>query len=376
MKEKNGIIRSAFITGASFTGYNIGSGFATGMEATQFFVSWGARKAAVGLIIAFFTALSVLTAVYVCGFEKKFDDSKKVYRYFCGEKFGAVFDGYMYISMILITLTLISGAGATVNQYCGIPVYAGSALMGAVCIATSLIGLKKLRSVLSYLCVPILVFIVICGIYAASKTNIDLAEIPADEYAANGLLIRSGIFGIENPWLSALSSAGLLINSGFAWASATGALCTSRKEAAVSGILSSLLFYAASAVVVFLVLVSIDKAAGTEVPMLAVTEKFLPALTPFYSLIIVLAIFSTVSGRLFLIGERYGGGSKKRSFIIVTVITVFSCIGASFIPFSRLSSFMFSVCGAAGIIFGVIVFAKVIIERCKNKSESGGRNEA
>lgn len=369
--RKNSLIKAVLLTGASFTGYNIGSGFATGMEALQFFGSWGVPNCFISLLTAFLFALAVFVAVYVTGFEQKFDDSKKVYRYFCGERFGVIFDYYIYISMIIITLTLVSGAGATINQYSGIPTYIGAAVMGVVCVVTSLLGLERLRRVLSYLCVLIVLFIFGCAAYVGITSDISVSEGAAntEAYAASGEIIRSGLFGFSNPVLSGFTSAGLLIISGFAWSSATGALCRSKKEALCSGVLSSVLFYGASAVVLYLVLVSMDNIAGKEVPMLAVTQRFAPVLSPVYSLIIVLAIFSTISGRLFLIGERYGRGSKKRSFIIVTAITVFACVGASFIPFSKLSGFMFSFCGAAGIVFGIVVLIR-FITRSKKMTDS------
>lgn len=40
MEEKASVFRVVLLTSASFAGYNIGSGFVTGIEALQFFGSW------------------------------------------------------------------------------------------------------------------------------------------------------------------------------------------------------------------------------------------------------------------------------------------------------------------------------------------------
>jgi uncharacterized membrane protein YkvI len=335
----------------------------------QFFGSWGGVRAFIGIAIALTVATVVLSAVYVTGYEQQFDDSKQVYRYFCGKRVGVVFDYYIYISMILVTLTMMSGAGATINQYSGLPTYVGAALMGIMCVITSLLGLEKLRKVLSYMCILIILFVFSCAVYAAFTSTLGPMQGSAkvEQYVASGQILRASAFGILNPYLSGLASSGLLIGSGFAWASATGSLCKSRKEAVLSGVFSSVFFYVSTAVVVYLILISIDHVAGKEVPMLAVIQCFLPGLSAVYSCIIILAIFSTISGRLFLIGERYGRGNKKLSLAIVTGITVFASVGASFIPFSKISNMMFSICGAVGIVLSIIVLTRFCMSKSRNK---------
>ncbi|MDO5116079.1 MAG: hypothetical protein Q4D58_08300 [Synergistaceae bacterium] len=365
MEEKHSVFKMVLLTSASFAGYNIGSGFATGIEALQFFSSWGALRAFTGISIALAAAAVFLSAVYLTGYERQFNDSKQVYRYLCGKRVGAVFDYYIYISMILVTLTMMSGAGATINQYSGLPTYAGAALMGIMCVVTSLLGLEKLRKILSYMCILILLFVFSCAVYAAFTSALGPIEGSAkvERYVASGQILRASAFGFMNPYLGGLASAGVLINSGFAWASATGALCKSRKEALLSGVFSAVFFYLSTAVVVYLILISIDHVAGKEVPMMAVIQYFLPGLSAAYSCIIILAIFSTISGRLFLIGVRYGRGNKNLTLAVVTGITVFASVGASFIPFSKISNMTFAICGAVGFLLGVIVLTRYCMSK-------------
>lgn len=366
--SKKSVIKMVMLTSASFAGYNIGSGFATGIEALQFFASWGSGKAYISITIALLVSVVVMSAVYITGYEQQFKDSKEVYRYFCGKHVGVIFDYYIYISMILVTLTMMSGAGATINQYSGLPTYVGSAIMGTLCIITSLLDLGRLRDIMSYLCILIIIFVFGCGLYAAyyKGTGPGYGSLYIDEFVAKGKILRSSAFGLYNPYLSGVASAGLLIGSGFAWASATGDLCRRKKEAALSGVFSPLFFYAATGVVVYLLLVVMEHVAGKEVPMLAVVQHLFPALSVAYSVIIVIAIFSTISGRLFLIGERYGG-DRKRTLIVVTGITIFASAFASIIPFSKVSNFMFSICGAIGIIFGGMILVKFFSQRFPSK---------
>jgi uncharacterized membrane protein YkvI len=370
MNGNKSTLKMVLLTSASFAGYNIGSGFATGVEALQFFSSWGATHAFASIAIAAFYSIIVLSMIYITGFEQQFTDSKQIYLYFCGKKVGKIFDYYIYISMILITLTMMSGSGATIQQYSGLPTVVGATLMGIVCVIASLLGLEKLRNILSYMCILIIIFVLFCGIYATFTSNLNPVEatLKIQQYVASGTILRASAFGIRNPYLSGIASAGLVIGSGFAWASVTGTLCKTKKEAILSGVFSSIFYYLSTAVVVYLLLISIEHVAGKEVPMLAVIQYFLPGLSIFYSAIIIIAIFSTISGRLFSIGEHYSNGNKKTNSLIIVSIATLAIFGASFIPFSKISNIVFSLCGAVGIIFSMIIIIKFFLNRIENKN--------
>lgn len=358
-------IAAAIITGASFAGFNIGSGFATGVEALQFFASWGWSGGLIAIGTACLIVLLVFTAVYLSGFDQGFTDDGQIYRYFYGERFYKVVDVYIYVTMYLAALTMFSGAGATIQQHLGLPMFAGAILMGAVCIIASLMGLEKLRNMLGYLCIFIVVFIVGLAAYALVTIGASPTEGAANAaaYAESGQIIRVEPFGLQSPVTSGIASAGLLISSGFAWAAAVGTLCKSRKEALASGILSALFYYVLIGVATYLICTNMDVIAGKEVPILAIIQHVLPFLTPIFSVVILVAIFATITGRLFLIGERYGKGNRKKSLIIITLLTVVSAAAGSFLPFGQLSNVLFLVCGVGGAIIGIIILVRFCFKK-------------
>lgn len=365
MEKKHNSTKYILLTSASFAGFNIGSGFATGIEALQFFGSWGSTLAFVGIIIATAICAMAMVPVYISGYEQHFEKQNSVYHYYCGDYLGVAFDYYMYIYMAFVVLMMMSGAGATVSQLTGLPVFIGTIIMGVMCILTALLKLEKIMDVLSSMCIFICLFIVICWLYvvftSGSNANVSLAK--ANEYVSHGELLRSQAFGVFNPYLSAISSGGMLVGSGFTWASATGALAKNKKEAVWAGILSSVFYYTATAVVVYLILNSIDDVAGKEVPMLSIIQRFMPKLSWLYSLMIILAIYATISGRLFLIADRFDRGNKKLRLFIVTAITVVSALSASFIRFSVISNIVFSVASTVGVLITAVVIIKYVRQR-------------
>jgi len=364
MKNKS-ICGAVLLTSASFAGYNIGSGFATGIEGQQFFAAYGAKYAYIGMLISIALLALVLAPVYIVGYEQQFQDDKTIYRYFCGRKMGAVFDAYVYFSIGLVILTMMSGAGATMKQYLGIPEFAGTVLIGTLCILAALLGLKKLIRVLSYIGVFVIIFIFCCALYVffTSGETPASGSVNVNKYVADGELLPANIFGISNPIFSAVACAGLLAGSGFPWVSATGKLCSGYKEAILCGVFSSIVYFGAQGIVVYLDLTTMDKIAGAEVPMLAVIQHYLPVLSLIYSCIIVLAIFSTVSGRLFLLASRFDGGSRKKHLAITISAVMISAAAGAFIPFARISNIMFSISGTVGILFCVIIMHKFLKTR-------------
>ncbi len=365
MKDKRGLIPTALMTGAAFAGYNLGSGFATGMETLQFFGSWGAARGLLCLILAFAFSTSVLCVVFVTGQRTGLERDRDIYRFFGGRYFGAFLDIYVYSTIVIVAVTMISGAGATLNQNWGLPPYAGAALMGVVCVAASLLGLQKLQKVLGNICLIIIAFVVICWIAAMMKTGVGPVEGSKniERYVADGSIMRISFLGIEDPVSNSLCAGGLLVSSGFAWAAVTGRTCSSKREALASGLFSSLFYYAATAIVFYLCLISTDEIAGVEIPLLAIVTRFTPALASAYSVIICLAVFSNITGRLYLLGERFGGGSRKRASVLSSAITLFAVVGGSFISFSAISNFLFTLSGTVGIVIGVVILVRAALGR-------------
>ena len=87
-----------------------------------------------------------------------------------------------------------------------------------------------------------------------------------------------------------------------------------------------------------------------EVPMLAVVEKILPVLEPFFAIIIVCGIFTTITGYLWTIGRRFAPDKTSKQRIIVAFVALCGIFGGSIIPFSTLVNFFTPLVGLVGFI--------------------------
>ena len=137
------------ISGA-FIAYLIGSGFATGQEAMQFFAAygvWGVIGAFLVLVLLVYICASLLLAGRHHGLTRNED----VFRFYCGDFIGVFLTWYTMIFIVAVHAIMLSGAGAALEQAYGIPAFAGSALMAVLSMFTLLLGLERILDAMGIL---------------------------------------------------------------------------------------------------------------------------------------------------------------------------------------------------------------------------------
>ena len=147
MKErcsKKTVIR---IMGA-YVSWVMGSGFATGQEIFQFFTSYGYKSfALIAIDLAGFVVVGgmLLTA----GFRHKDEDDFSPARFFCGRYLGAFYEWFIPVSMFGGMVVLISGAGATLNEYYGLNHDIGALLVAVAAFAAYVAGFQRFVRIVS-----------------------------------------------------------------------------------------------------------------------------------------------------------------------------------------------------------------------------------
>ena len=79
------------------------------------------------------------------GFKHKGASDFSAFRYFCGKYLGTFLEWFTILFCFLVGIIMVSGAGATLNQYFGVPQIVGSGLMAAIVLLSALFGLKRIR---------------------------------------------------------------------------------------------------------------------------------------------------------------------------------------------------------------------------------------
>lgn len=98
-----------------------------------------------------------------------------------------------------------------------------------------------------------------------------------------------------------------------------------------------------------------------QVPMLAAIQNMLPILALPFS-IILLGVFTTITGCLLAIGRRFAEDRAKKQAIIVVSVAVPGVSVASFISLSKLVNFIYPLTGATGIVIFVGIIIKMFTD--------------
>ena len=361
-ENKSMSLKTVLMIGGAYASYTIGSGFATGQEVLQFFGSWGHPLLTV-LISAVLT-VAFCYCVFDTGRTQEFKNPSECYRYYCGKYVGYFFDYFSLILVFGVLISMFAGCGATLNQYFGIPTYVGAIGMGVLSAFVVLLGLKSVEKVLGVVGVIIIVYVIGIGIAALAMKGGDFATATANlpTYVENGQVLQAGVFGIYSPILSPICYAGICLITGCVFFTSLGKNIKSEKENVTSGIFSGIFFHAGVLLVLAAILLNLDGivASGAQVPNLAAIDLMIPSIGWTFAIILVLGIFSTVTGYLWLVGGRFAEEKTTRHRVIVIALVVAGVFGGAIIPFNMIINILYPFAGLVGAILMVFIFVKTI----------------
>lgn len=346
--------KNVILTAGAFAAYHIGAGFASGQEVLQFFGSWGGVWPLILPIIALIINAVYSSSGYMTGTTMQFDNPYKAYEYYGGKAFAKFMDIFSIIMIAGMGLSMFAGCGATVKQYLGIPVYVGALILGIVAVIVIWFGLERVTQVLGVVGIVIIITVLFVCVYSltTNETGFFESQKHIPEYVAEGKILQASVIGIKNPILSGLFYGGVQVLTCFHFVIGNGANLNNKKEDLASGIMSAALFVGGLYLVNCAVITNIDYIVEkeAEVPMLAVVEKILPVLEPFFAIIIVCGIFTTITGYLWTIGRRFAPDKTSKQRIIVAFVALCGIFGGSIIPFSTLVNFFTPLVGLVGFI--------------------------
>ncbi len=372
--EKNQTVnfKSMLMVGGAYASYTIGAGFATGQEVLQFFGGWGNPANYLAIFVSMAMTVYFTISCYKTGQEKQFSNPSECYAYYCGKYVGYFFDWFCLMIVFGIAIAMFAGCGATINQYFGVPIYVGAVLLGIAAAGTVMLGLKRVVEVLGFLGVVIIAYVVVIGIYAVATSPVGLTESMSNlpGYLSDGKVLRAGVFGIYNPILSALFYGGLCLIVSIPFLISLGKQTANQKEALVSGVFSGLFFYSGVLLVLMAVLINIDWIieTGAQIPLLAAMHNMIPSISWTFAVILVLGIFTTITGYLWLISGRFAEDKSTRARTITAVVAVAGVFGGSFIPFNQIINILYPISGLVGCAFIIFIIAKDVKLYSQKKS--------
>lgn len=347
-------IKNIVIFSGAICAYLIGSGFATGQEVLQFFTSSGTKGLAAALI---FLVIMGAAAYAVCGtaFKRKFENPYDIFEYYCGKTVGKAYIWFSVVLNYCVFVVMLAGAGATINQYYGLPSYAGTSAVAFLALVTAVLGMQKLIKIVGVLGPIKIIFVSVLGIAAI----IALVKQPSLLREANIAIPTLGLKTASANWawsgaLYALLCLMVSIPFIVSCASSAGNL----SEAKAVGITAPLAFSVAVVLLIIAELVNYALIAGTQVPTLAMASSISAVFGAVFSIIIILAIYSAVSSLLIMTVRKFAVDKTRKFNSLAVILTAAGMLLGGLIPFDKLVSVMYPLAGYSGILFIILLIKK------------------
>lgn len=366
--------RTVWRVSGAIIAFLIGSGFASGQEIFQFFTVYG-YKGILGSLIATVVFCLVSGILVKYGFSHLKDQDRaenNPYTYYLGKYFGKFMQWYTPFFAFLINIVMISGAGATMNQYFGLDSRVGTVLMTVLVTATALLGLSKLIDIISLLGPLTVLFSVLIAVLTLvqSPGNFMQAEqaIQATENVPFGAGDSMGFW-----LLGGILFVAYNIVAGVPFMTNLGLEVQNKKEAWVSGIMGGVGLMLGALLLNLAMLGHVDTLVTVEVPVLYLAQQISPVLGFIFAFILLEEIFSTSAPMLWTVVDSVTkqDTEKKVKQVVLVVVSLLSLIGAQ-LPFGTLVGIVYPFTGYFGIVMLALFIGREVWESRKKRTAQEG----
>lgn len=343
------------VLAGAFVSFILGAGTATGQEILQFFVSHGYYGIGAIVIAA---VLHMWFGAYAMdiGLRLKADDSKAVFIYFCGKYLGTFFYWFSQLFILVVFVVMISGAGATVSEYFGTGIITGRAIMAILVLTTALLRLETIIKILGIAGPIIVIFAVIVG-----AGSFD----PAGFSQANEIVKELDLSSATKYWWQSgfvYSSFVLLVALPFL--ANLGKDEVRRKNVIIGGGLGGLIMLIGVFSIYIGILSNIEKLHTKDIPTLFLANQISSALAFFFSIILLIAIYTTAVGMLWTVSIQFSKDNTLKYRIITITLTVLGFFGGLF-PFAKIIDLVYPIVGYIGLILMVGMLYRQFINKGK-----------
>lgn len=361
--------KRAFAVAASFVGIVVGAGFASGMEALQYFAAYG-KQGFWGVILAGVTMLAAATAFLTFGSYFRAREHNEVF-YGVASKWAAfIMDWSAVACMFSVGFVMFAGAGSNLNQAFGWPIAVGAVLMLALMLLVGRFDVDKVSSVIAWATPLLVIFVLIGAIYSLTSVSVDFSAV--DEYARNEVTRADGT---PYWWLGALNHTGLNALCGVSMAIVMGGDEFDTKSSRIGGFIGGVIYVAMLALLVVSLLIQIESVNGNDMPLLVVIENVDPVLGFIMAWVIFLMVFNTCLGMFYALGKRLTRKSPERFYKVYAIACVVG-FALSFAGFQPLVNSLYPILGYLGLFVMAVMTLVYFRHRGELKAEGERRARA
>lgn len=336
----------------------IGSGFATGQEIMQFFSAHGMISILSNMICMIILAYCGASLLEI-GKTVKLKSSNDIFTYLCGDWIGGFFKIFMPIFFFCSFIVMISGAGASINQYYGIDKNIGSLILAILAFISVLLGMNKVIDILGNIGPMIVIISVGVGIVTIARNYETFLS-------ANQIIETLNVTkAVDSWWITSIIYSGLNLIIATPFLVGVGSTAKSRKSCIWGGLIGGVVFMIAAIALNLGIMSDIQNIYVKEIPTLYMADKIGPIVGMMFSIMLIAGIYTTAVPLLWSVCTSFAEEKSGKFVIIAIICTILGFIGGR-LPFAMLVKFIYPVSG----LFGVIIICAIFIKHIKmNKRE-------
>lgn len=342
-------MRQSWAIAMAFVGLLVGAGFATGREMMQYFVSFGtigfANIAIAGVIIIITGAVIMQIGSYFLA-----DEHGHVFKNVAHPKVSWLLDASVSITMAVMGVIMLAGAGSTLEQSFGLPSAIGSAALAIIVYFMCFLDTERVSNIIAAV-TPLMVIAVIIVFFWT------ILNFPADfSWSAASATAQQAPSPVTPWWWAAINQAGMTLSCAIGMSLVIGGAHTKLRNVAVGGMIGGIILTLLMILETVILFVYIDEAIDADVPMAAVVQHIHPVAGGILTILILLMIFNTALGDVYAFSKRVDVALPTPPAVNVAVILVISW-GFAQVGFTSLVEIIFPILGYMGMAIGVIFVA-------------------
>lgn len=333
----------------AFVGLLVGAGFATGKEMMQYFVGFG-ETGVWGLVVAGIVMVIFGAVVLQVGSYFLADEHGSVFKNVAHPRISWLLDATVSLTMAIMGMMMLAGAGSTLNQSFGMAPWLGSLLMAVVVYFVCFLDPNRVSQVIGAITPLMIIAVVVVFFYS-------IMHIPADfSLSATEELAKAEPTPVTPWWWAAVNYCGMNLICAVGMSLVIGGNQSKLRDAALGGMLGGIILTLMLGLETAVLFLNVDVAAGTDIPMAAIVTGINPLAGKVVSVLILLMIFNTALGDVYAFSRRVEvavpTGPKLNLAVILGVSWLISLIG-----FGSLIQIIFPILGYIGLVIGIVFVA-------------------
>lgn len=323
--------------------YLIGSGFASGQEVMQYFTAFGLIRGTLGGLITMAIMLVLTGLVMRDAMSLKLRDVNGIFEYYCGKTAGRMLRWMMPAFLYCIYVIMLSGAGALLKDFFGIPEIWGRTVMLVLSLLTVVTGIERIADIIGLIGPAIIVLTLLISAFTLFRYAAGLQG--ADAFA--GSVVINQAAGVW--WISAVnygSFCGLILIPFL-----TGlAQNESGKKCAVTGSMLGAGVFSLTAMLLNAAMLScLGYVWDKEIPTVCLADLLYRNGGLFFSIVMFFGIYTTAVPMLWSGVNKICQDEKTWKYRCVAMIMGAVAYVTARLPFARLINVVYPWMGYVGM---------------------------